>query len=92
MSLPLVVTGRVAQCLRVLGFARVDLADGRVAFLYVQEGKVAPGDDLSGEDLAFAGPGHITNLTRNTPVMVEVTRVLARSELFGLPDTAVLTA
>ncbi len=90
MSLPLAISGRVAQCLRVLRFARVDLADGRIAFIYVHEGEVSPGDDLSGEDLVFTGAGHATNLTTRNPVAIEVTRVLERGEQPDLQDTMLL--
>ncbi len=90
MSPPLVVTGRVVQCLRVLRFVRVELTDGRMAFLYVHDGEVAAGDDLFGEDLVFIGRGRATNLTRGDSLAIEVTHVQERGEVPGLHETLLL--
>lgn len=90
MSFPLVVTGRVAECLRVLRFARVDLSDGRLAFLYVHDGDVSQGDELFGEDLVFIGRGRATNLTRGDSLAIEVTHVLEQGEVPDLHETLLL--
>lgn len=87
MSLPPTNTGRVAQCLRVLRFARVDLADGRMAFLYIHHGAVAVDDELSGPALGLRGTGTAHNLTRDEPLTIEVVRVLNRGTVPELADS-----
>lgn len=87
MPAPLVVFGHVAQCLRVLRFAHVDLADGRMVFLYIHDGKVAPGDALHGMDLVFRGVGQATNLTLGESLGIEVIGVMPRGAAPNLAES-----
>lgn len=89
MSVFPMLSGRVAQCLRVLRFARIDLVDGRIAVLYVHHGEVVPGDEIAGTTLDTRGSGDAHNLTSGTRLRVEVIRVMEQGAVPDLTESLI---